>query len=298
MQRTGADVNSLAAKILLRLLLLALLGAGVWLWFALSPVRHAPGILIPNAPVQTETEPFVLAERLPGPAGEYTLTQLAGLHIWGRVLSVQRYRDDRAALAPMDILLGWGEMSDSRVISELALSQAGRDYTLRWKASPLLDPGAAARQCANLHVIPANAEIGRLLGQLKPGCLVDFRGSLVEARKKETQKEEFLWRSSLQRDDTGPGSGELILLTQARFFAGNQKRAVESARVLQAETQDDLKRWFDSLQQRRQNLDVNDPAAVREFNLEAQRYMTAAHPKPSPPAPQETTKAAKEKKVP
>ncbi len=277
-------MKSLAAKIFFRLLLLALLGAGVWLWFALSPVRHAPGILIQNAPIQTDGD----ATPIPASIKEYELTRLAGFHIQGRVLSVQRYHDTQSALAPFDLVLGWGPMSDTKVLSDLTFSQRSREYSFRWNAKPLLAAEEAVKQSANLHLIPANREIAALFGQLKPGYLVDFRGGLVEARKGS-----FLWRSSLVRDDTGPGSGELFYVTQACFFDGSQNLAAEGV----AKTEDDLKRWFNALAQRRQSLDLNDPAAVREFNLEAQRYMAAAHPKTPPKIPKPSSSPSPSEKI-
>lgn len=277
-------MKSLAAKIFFRLLLLAVLGAGVWLWFALSPVHHAPGVLIPHAPVQSRgDDPAPLSPPIGSGAAPYHLKRLAGFSIRGRVLSVERYHDAQAALAPMDLVLGWGAMSDSAVLSGLTVTQRNRDYTLRWKHTPPLPPAEAVKQSANLHLIPSDGEIASLLGQLKPGCLVDFQGSLVEA---QPDRGGPVWRSSLVREDTGPQSGELFYITSARSFDGNRDRSVEEKQRRSPETQDNLQRWFEALQRRRQTLDLRDFEAVRAYNLEAQRYMAAAHPKsPGSPTP-------------
>jgi hypothetical protein len=269
-------VKSLAAKIIFRLLLLALMGAGAWLWFALSPVRHPPGVLIQSGPTQIEGPPIPLPTLKVNK--EYELSRLAGFRIQGRVLSVQRYHDPHASLIPFDVVLGWGAMSDTETLTGATIKQALRHYSLRWKDEPTIKTEDALLQSANLHLIPGNGEVATFFGRLKPGCVVEFRGSLVEARKGD-----FVWKSSLSRGDNGPGSGELMLVTQARgLFDGSQNLSTEETREQAAEFQSDLKRWFENLQERRKTLDLNDPVAVREFNLEAERYMMAAHPSPSP----------------
>lgn len=265
-------MKQLAAKIFLRLVLLALLGSGFWLWFALSPVRHAPGVLIKSDPIQINVTSSSNPAPLPSIAG-FTLTRLADYHFHGRVLSVKRYHDANASLVPIDVAVGWGPMSDSAVLSKLSISQGNRFYFYEWQGQPPIPKEEIIAHSANVHIIPANREIASMLGRLKTGHLIDFKGVLVEAKKGP-----FVWRSSLKREDSGPGACELLYLTKAGLFSGNQDLAKEESREQLQETHADLRRWYETLQKRRETLDFKDPQAVREYNLEAQRYMAAAHP--------------------
>ena len=61
---------------------------------------------------------------------------------------------------------------------------------------------------ANMHMIPADAEIESQLKSIRPGNMVHLKGILVEA----TAKEGWRWKSSLTRADTGGGACELILV--------------------------------------------------------------------------------------
>ena len=262
-------MKAIITRIIFRLFLLALLGGGIWLWFALSPVRHAPGVLIRSEPLQIASEPVELE-----PVGGYQLRRLARFHLDARVLSVKRYRDGHTALSPIDVVVGWGPMSDSAVLDRVTLRQEGRSY--QWKASEVPD-GVIRRNSANLHLVLANPEVAALVSQFRPGSLVSLRGELVEAARGD-----FHWSSSLRRDDAGVKGGELMRVTRARWFNGDQDIAAKEEQLLLEEARPDLQRWYRLLQQKRETLDPADPEAVRAFNCEAQRYMKAAHPRHSP----------------
>jgi hypothetical protein len=59
---------------------------------------------------------------------------------------------------------------------------------------------------ANMHMIPATAEVERQLLRVRPGQVVALMGYLVEVRGRDG----FRWRSSLTREDTGNGACELV----------------------------------------------------------------------------------------
>ena len=61
---------------------------------------------------------------------------------------------------------------------------------------------------ANMHMIPADAGVGRDLARIRPGAIVRMHGQLVEAKRSDG----FQWRSSLTRTDTGAGACELFLV--------------------------------------------------------------------------------------
>lgn len=266
-------MKPILARILFRLFLLALLGAGIWLWFALSPVRHAPGVLIRSAPIQTlpgstAARPLLELE----PVQNYVLSDVAGLHLHGRVLAAKRYRDPHARLAPLDVLIGWGPMSDTAYLRQLTFRLENRLSTFEGKGEkPPVPAAEIAHSTAHLHLIPANREIATFLGTLKVGMLVDFRGTVVHA-----QKGEFQWLSSLLGAPSP--SHQLLLLQSAKLFDGNQDLAAKEAKAQLADSRASLDRWYQCLADQRAKLNAGDPEAVRAFNREAQRYMEAAHP--------------------
>lgn len=175
-------------------------------WAALRPITRAPGVLV-------DAEPLQLAPRDAAPIahGDYTLVPLADFAIEARVLSRMDYRFDAfAAVAPLDLALGWRRMSDSAVIGQLGIEQSARFYTYRWSGPPPLPPAEITHTSTNLHAIPADAAVARSLDRVRSGTLVTLRGQLVEVRGRRGER----WRSSLSRDDSGAGACEIMLVRE------------------------------------------------------------------------------------
>jgi hypothetical protein len=191
-----------------RLLLVALIGFGAWQWWATRPVRHAPGVVAPAAPRQVELDGAAAFE-----ARGHRLTPLARFRIEARVLGAERYRLDReAALAPVDLALGWGPMSDERVLSRLRISQGNRFYYYSWEGEPPIPPPAIVAHSANMHMIPADGEVARRLESVRTGQVVELEGRLVLAQAGDG----WQWKSSLTRTDSGPGACELVWVEALR----------------------------------------------------------------------------------
>jgi hypothetical protein len=158
-------------------------------------------------------DPVQTAIELPAPFAyeKYTITPLARYHVTAVVLGRERYRNDQgAALAPVDLALGWGPMSVSSVINDLRFSQSGRWYEYSCPGEPPLDPGLMATHSANTHCLPADAEVRRRLLAVKRHELVTLEGYLVEV----AGPDGYHWRSSLSRTDTGGGACEVFWITR------------------------------------------------------------------------------------
>jgi hypothetical protein len=185
-------------------LLAALLGFG---WWQSRPLAQPPGILVPEDPRQTEPE-----SRAAWIYHEHRITPLARFELRARVLSVERYRFDRAAqLSPVDFALGWGPMSDSRILAAFTIRQQDRWYF--WSSSQMpITAGEVISHSANMHMIPADATVERRLLDVKPGQIVTLRGQLVRA----DGKGGWHWVSSLSRTDTGDGSCEVVWVESIR----------------------------------------------------------------------------------
>ncbi len=205
MQINDDTLHELAQRATAWLLLFMLAAPPAWYWFATRPIYRPPGVLIPTAPVQTDCP----HDALPDCHG-FTLTRLADYRIQGRLLSARRYSDDQSALAPEDLALGWGAMSDSAVLDKISISQAGRFYFFEYRLPPPIPKREIELHSANNHIIAANEQVAQFIRHLKRGSLIDLRGSLVQATRGA-----YCWSSSLTREDTGNGACELMYVTQA-----------------------------------------------------------------------------------
>ena len=198
------------------LLMAAVLGLSAWLSLRPaappSPVGNirAVGCPLPpasvrslaHAPLQTDAPASLI---LPHAAGR--ITALAGFSLQARVLGSKAYaRGAESRFSPLDLALGWGPMSRDEVLSQLAISQSGRWYHYRWQGAPPLPPAQIRDHSANMHMIPGNADIAAALGRIKADQTIRLHGWLVNV---ETD-ENWRWRSSLSRSDSGAGACEVV----------------------------------------------------------------------------------------
>ncbi len=188
------------------LLALAAIVIGIGSMLSNRPIERAPGVLAPDEPVQQE-----LAGAAPLRHQEYELTPRAAFSLEARVLSAEGYRwDGGADLAPVDLALGWGPMSDSTMLGRFKVTQGARFYTL-YPRDEAVDLALALRHSANMHLIPASDAVRRTLESARAGQLVSLRGLLVDAARPDG----FRWRTSLTREDTGAGACELVYVESA-----------------------------------------------------------------------------------
>jgi hypothetical protein len=186
-----------------------LLGVMGLRWWQGRPVSQPPGVLTPGEPLQSEPESLA-----PRGFRDHLITPLARFEIRARVLSTERYRFDRAAqLSPVDFVLGWGPMSDSRVLKAFTIRQRDRWYF--WSSRQLPIPAAEViSHSANMHMIPSNGSVERRLLAVRTGQIVELNGQLIRAEGKD----HWHWVSSLTRTDTGDGSCEVIWVESVRVL--------------------------------------------------------------------------------
>ena len=164
-----------------------------------------PGIKAHEAPMQQEikqAEPFEFKG--------HKITPLADFALQAKVLAKENYHlGQESELSPVDLALGWGEMSDQAIIDKIQFSQSGRWY--RWSVETFPIPRRAIEtQSANLHMVPSEDHIMDKLDIVKEGQVIALKGFLIRV---DANEEEWHWQSSLTREDTGGGACELIYLT-------------------------------------------------------------------------------------
>ena len=195
-----------------RVFLIAALAAGS-LWqgvsrWQLRPVHPPDGAIAPADPLQTELEENPSVTTL----GRWRLTPRAHYDITARILSREDYHfDPLSDLIPEDLALGWGPMSDNRVLSAFEITQGGRFYSWMPRQHDLPVPQQVViEHSANTHVIPANAATRRQLARLRVGQVVHLTGFLVDG----VRDDGTYIRTSMTRSDTGAGACEVVLVEQ------------------------------------------------------------------------------------
>lgn len=192
-------------------LVLAIVGVVlVWNYFH-RPITYPPGVLIGDDPAQV-----MLPGDTPGIAqGQFELKPLALFSIDARVLHRKVYRYDKgAALVPVDLALGWGPMSDQRVLDQIKITQSMRFYWFEYRQAPISKDEIISHS-TNVHIIPSTKAIASQCESLRVGTLVHLSGDLVEASGPQIST----WRSSLSRTDTGNGACELMWVKELSILS-------------------------------------------------------------------------------
>jgi hypothetical protein len=78
--------------------------------------------------------------------------------------------------------MGWGRMSDSDVLQHIDISQSGRFYYWHVQEFPI-PRREIETSSANMHMIPADADVKNQLEQVRAGEVVHLEGFLVDASR-------------------------------------------------------------------------------------------------------------------
>jgi hypothetical protein len=195
-----------ATSALRAVVIVSALGCGAWGVFRERPLHPADGILVAGRPRQDNYEEAQRTVR----EGKWTLTPRARYDITARVLKRERYRFDAMAdLSPLDLALGWGQMSGNEMLNELDLTESKRE--LHETVKPTyegMDYGYVLRHSSNNHMIPLDAAIERQLIALRVGQVVQLKGDLVDAHSDDG----WYANTSLTREDEGDGACEVMLV--------------------------------------------------------------------------------------
>jgi hypothetical protein len=178
-----------------------------------------PGLQVaPDEPKQGRLlKPFSIQSE------NYRYEGLASFEMTGRILSRSRYRFDHLSrYAPVDLAMGWGPMSDSAVLKHIWIGQLFRFYFYLAMPSTPIPAVGVGYYSANMHMVPADPQVRNTLLAARDKDVLYIKGILI----KITDDDGFLARSSLTRDDSGPGGCEIIYvqeaytLTEAEILAG------------------------------------------------------------------------------
>lgn len=183
-----------------------------WGQWERRPIHPADGAIAPDVPLQTEAGDVAIIE-----LGRWSLTPRASYDITARVLGREDYRfDPLADLAPLDLALGWGPMSDNRVLQVFDISQGARFYSWRPVTEPLpIGLAEVTRHSANTHIIPGSATVASQLDRVRQGGqVVRLTGLLVDG----VRDDGVTIRTSLTRADSGAGACEVMLVQHVEIL--------------------------------------------------------------------------------
>ncbi|HET9445380.1 MAG TPA: hypothetical protein VFO35_03930 [Steroidobacteraceae bacterium] len=190
-----------------RLAMAAVVLLAVWQIVSSRPIHRAPGIIAAEDPWQAELEePWSLTRE------DFEVVGQARFSAEVRVLARERYRVGALAdVAPLDIAVGWGPMSDSAVLADLEVWQSGRFYFWQYEDEPPIPRRDIETHSANWHLVPADSSVWNKLRSLRVGDVVKLDGKLVNLENPDVGSRT----TSLSREDTGAGACEIIYVEYA-----------------------------------------------------------------------------------
>jgi hypothetical protein len=139
----------------------------------------------------------------------WTLQPRASYQIAARVLGNKQYTDWESDAAPLDLALGWGELSDPAVDKWINWRQARRWYFYNWNNDSPYDGRYISDHSANVHIIPATDNLDKILSRLDKNDVVYLEGRLVDLQASKGQQDRSI-RTSLTRTDSGNGACEIL----------------------------------------------------------------------------------------
>ncbi len=149
----------------------------------------------------------LLGKTAPFEVKGYAVTLLANYDLTARVLDKAIYHWGQGAdIAPVDLVLGWKDMSNSAILRYFKFHVSNRWYTWRTDELPM-DEAEINLDLDNNHLIPSTEAIDQQLKAVRVGRVVHIKGYLVSLDGKDGGN----WHSSLSIGSTGgPMSCKLI----------------------------------------------------------------------------------------
>lgn len=200
-----------------QLIFLVILGvagyAGYVYYHIIVPVESGSGILVRSSPKQQS----ILLGKVWRRNG-FSIRPVARYSIEGRVLAKGMYFFDKMArVAPYDLVLGWGRLSDGNNLEKITVTASRRQvfykWDYQWADSPPISENVMQSNMSVTHIIPGGRRIALRMHKIRPGHIVTLKGYLVNmVHDKGWEK-----NTSLSRKDFGAGSGEVMMVNELSY---------------------------------------------------------------------------------
>lgn len=149
--------------------------------------------------------------------GDFKITAVSQYQVSALVMSSAHYSSGwQSALAPVDLALVWGQLTDPALQKYIAYSQSNRWYYYHFDAGCPVSGSYIASHSSNHHLIPATANIRDAIREIKRLDTIRLDGYLVNLRGIYLNR-EYWWNTSTSRLDTGDGACELMLVEKVRI---------------------------------------------------------------------------------
>jgi hypothetical protein len=149
----------------------------VWFFF----IREGEVTLRPGVMVKEEPRQEILHDAEPFQYKGFLITPLARFDIKAKILSKESYSLGRESdLSPIDLALGWGNMSDESVLETIRISQSNRFFY--WHVDEFPIPRKEIEtHASNMHIIPADDRTESALKRARKGEAGKVGGSAAQS---------------------------------------------------------------------------------------------------------------------
>lgn len=159
-------------------IILLIIIALTWSHFYLvgSTSNVGPGMLAGGSPVVTQADLHTFSD------GDFQFQVISHYEADARVLNASKYYFDRMSrISPMDLAIGWDNLSDEAFINAIDFSITERE--LEWQTHvSTIDQNEIENSTELLHIIPKNRQIKEALKTVKIGDIVTLSGYLVNVK--------------------------------------------------------------------------------------------------------------------
>lgn len=193
-----------------------LIAVGILVSLSLRPESTPTQIVVDPAtsPIQTELADGEVASFTWQRNGfSWTLIPRARYQMAARVLGNQAYQDWKTAIAPLDLAVAWGELSNPEVDQWIDWSQRDRALHYRWGGDSPYKAAVVIPNSANNHMIPATDNLATILGRVEANDVILLEGLLVDvAALRDGDTRGTLLSTSLSREDSGSRACEYFYI--------------------------------------------------------------------------------------
>ena len=167
-----------------------------------------PGIVASGGPYISS------ADRQTFRIGDYQYFPGSSIQIDGRVIKASRYYfDSMSRISPLDVVLGWDNLSDESVYSLLDFSTSSRSY--EWESNRTLIDDTEVKSSTNLyHLIAADEGVTQQLRRIKIGDVLVIQGYLVSVKSAAGLK----WQSNSTNSFRGNVAGDIVYVNNLEII--------------------------------------------------------------------------------
>lgn len=156
-----------------------------------------------------KSSPFKIPISTTKPNSENWIEIVEPYELTALVLSTKAYEDINGDIAPVDLALAWGALTDPNLSKNLQVWQNARFFYWMLPPNKQLACRDIIPQTANVHMISTSPKQEATLLNIRRGDLLELKGHLVNIHKKDIK-----WKTSLSRTDTGSGACEIFLTSE------------------------------------------------------------------------------------